>query len=179
MKVTPIFKIIIIFTLLLLPQISATAQEKLAFFARTIVEKSPLIKGDSALVSIVLYSDGDLQKVICRTKELRLKHAFSHRLKVDREETLGLRNYQGRTYQSLIWSQYVISAKDFTTIEIPAIRFEGVIRIYRQHLPGSLWKSEEYRDLHYKTSTEKLNIKVIDKPQKTTQELLQSGTGVL
>ncbi|MBB3703136.1 BatD family protein [Alloprevotella rava] len=154
------------------------AQKKPIFFARTIVEKPALIKGDSMLVSIVLYSDADLQQIRCNTLTLKLKNATVRRLNFNRNETLGLRNYKGQAFNSLIWAEYIISANEITTLVLPSFKFEGIARTYIPAQQGSpflgWWIPQETKDIRIKTATEKVKIPVIYKPQKTTKELLQS-----
>ena len=148
------------------------AQKKPIFFARTVIESPTLIKGDSMLVSIILYSDADLQQT------LKLKNATVRRLNFNRDETLGLRNYKGQTFNSLVWAEYIISANEITTIVLPAFKFEGIARTYIPSQQASpflgWWTPKEIKDVHIKTVTEKVKIPVIHKPQKTTKELLQS-----
>ena len=81
------------------------AQKKPIFFARTVIESPTLIKGDSMLVSIILYSDADLQQIRCNTQTLKLKNVTVRRLNFNRDETLGLRNYKGQTFNSLVWPE--------------------------------------------------------------------------
>lgn len=154
------------------------AQKKPIFFARTVIESPTLIKGDSMLVSIILYSDADLQQIRCNTQTLKLKNATVRRLNFNRDETLGFRNYKGQTFNSLVWAEYVISANEITTIVLPAFKFEGIARTYIPSQQASpflgWWTPKEIKDVHIKTVTEKVKIPVIHKPQKTTKELLQS-----
>lgn len=154
------------------------AQKKPIFFAKTVIESPTLIKGDSMLVSIILYSDADLQQIRCNTQTLKLKNATVRRLNFNRDETLGFRNYKGQTFNSLVWAEYVISANEITTIVLPAFKFEGIARTYISSQQASpflgWWTPKEIKDVHIKTVTEKVKIPVIHKPQKTTKELLQS-----
>jgi len=168
--------------LLLLAAPAAAQKSAPTLFVRTIVKKTPFIKGDSTLVSFVLYSDAEFQKVVCKTKKLKIKRGSLRKLDVNRARSGGRARYQNRIYNTLIWSQYMVASDDVGKIVVPPLEFECVLRVYQQSndpFDRFFNRRRSYKDVEMKTKSEETTIEVIEKPRKNTNELLKSGGKVI
>ena len=56
-----------------------------------------------------------------------LKNFHTQEVELPQQKTFSLEHYNGRNYNTTVWSQYVLFPQQSGKIEIPAITFEGVI----------------------------------------------------
>ena len=161
---------------------TARAQRQPTFFARVVAEKPNVIVGDSTLVSILLYSDAEFQSVSCKTKTLRLRGADVHRRSVDRMRGTGRTVYGGRVWNTMLWAQYMVSTDKLGDIKIPEMKFTATLRLYDRPVDpfdDFFGRRRTYRDVEVKAVSEEAKITFVEKPRKTTRELLQGHGHVL
>ncbi|MBR1711938.1 MAG: BatD family protein [Alloprevotella sp.] len=171
--------------LLFLITIGSAAQQTTdtpAFFVRTIVQKPEFIKGDSTLVSFVLYSEGEIRTASCKQKALKVKGARARRLNINRETTRGRGRWENRLYNTLVWAQYIVAADAVGTLTLPAIDFRATVRLYERSadpFAEFFGYRRGYKDFEVSASSAKTKISVTEKPKKTTQEIMRARGGIL
>lgn len=154
-----------------------------AFFVRIIPQQEEVVHGDSTLVSVVVYSSADLQSVTCTTeKELKIKGCSVRKVSNDNARRVVQSRYDGRVYYTLVWAQYVVGSEHIGEYSVPEQAFNGVVRVYqRSNDPYfGFFGSRSYKDYKVKAESPRTKLKFIEKPQRTTEQLLRSnGIGVL
>lgn len=157
-------------------------KEEPAFFVRIVPQQSEVIHGDSTIVSVVVYSSADLQSVTCTTKgELKIKGCSVRKISNDNARRVVQSRYEGRVYYTLVWSQYVVGSDEIGEYNVPVQEFTGEVRVYqRSNDPFyGFFGSYNYKDYKVKAASPKTKLTFIEKPQKTTEQLMNStGIGV-
>ena len=165
--------------LLLSPHlVSVTETFKPTFFARIVVEKPTLVKGDSTLVSIILYSDGAFTEARCSNGELKLKNCSVRRIGNPRHRRTGQAILGNHRYNTLVWAQYVVASGKTGRIKIPPQKFKATLRYLQSDpsLPIDPWgRNAVYKDFTVKCSTKASVILYTEKPKKDTETLIRSG----
>ena len=113
--------------------LSAFADKKPAevFMAETVLEKSEIHKGDSLLVSVVLYASQPFDQV-GNAPELKVKNATVRPLRFRVENTQRRVRRDGRVLYSIVCAQYVVCPSETGTYVVPPLKIEGAYRVYQQ-----------------------------------------------
>ncbi|MBR1732724.1 MAG: BatD family protein, partial [Alloprevotella sp.] len=130
----------------------------------------------------ILYSEGEIRAASCKQKALKVEGARVRRLNINRESSRGRGRWENRTYNTLVWAQYVVAADEAGTLAVPAIDFRATVRLYERTadpFAEFFGYRRDYKDFEVSASSEKTKISVTEKPKKTTQEIMRARGGVL
>lgn len=161
----------------LLP-LQAKAPDDAEFFVRAIADRDSIVAGDSCRVSFVLYSSAPVSDVAA-ADEPKVRHARLRSVALRRGTTAGHVVENGRRYYTLLWSQYVVVPQRMGTITLPSCRFKVVLNVPEAPRDPfeAFFGTMRSRAVKAEAASAKLDIRVVEKPRRTTQELLRgSGT---
>lgn len=172
--------LLLAFSLLSLP---AFADKKPAevFMAETVLEKSEIHKGDSLLVSVVIYASQPFDQ-IDTAPELKIKNATVRPLRFRVENTQRRVRRDGRVLYSIVCAQYVVCPSETGTYVVPPLKVEGAYRVYQQAqtpFDDFFGVPRKYDAVKAKAVTEKVSFQTIPKPQRTTRDAIRQGGAVL
>lgn len=164
------------------PAMSATRAKPTEpeFFVRIVPQKAEVVKGDSTVVSIIVYSSGDLQSVTCKSeKELKIKGCRVRKVSNDNQRRVVQTRLDGKVYYALVWARYMVASDEIGEYNIPEMSFEGVVRVYRRTGDDfyGFFGRTTYKDHKMKATSLKTKLQFVQKQQKTTDELLHSHKG--
>lgn len=94
-------------------------------FMRAIVNKTTVYEQEAILLTYKVYSLVNLRSL--STKMPDLKNFHVQEIELPQNKEFELEHYNGRNYQTLVWSQYVLFPQQSGDIEIPAASFEAVV----------------------------------------------------
>lgn len=150
------------------------------FFVRVVPQKKEVVKGDSTIVSIIVYSSADLQSVTCKSeKELKIKGCRVRKVSNDNGRRVVQTRLDGKVYYALVWARYMVASDEIGEYNIPELSFEGVVRVYSRTGDDffGFFGRTTYKDHKMKATSLKTKLPFVQKQQKTTDELLHSHQG--
>ena len=151
------------------------------FFAQIETNNATPIRGDSTVISIVLYSDGEFVDAECKTTKV-LKHPEFRCISGAAHRMAGQAIVKGKRDNRVVWSQYVVKSEKVKDIKIKPLKFTAQIRYY-EYTPSpfsGMWgQRRRYKDFTAKCSTPTFEIKFTEKPKKSTRELLKYGKAAI
>ncbi len=166
---------------LLFPLVAAQAKDEpeVDFFVRVIAQPEEVIKGDSTLVSYVLYATAPFSTAELLDDDIKVKNARSvRRLIRHRGGGMSKVREEGRVYYTIVGAQYVVATKDVGTLTIPACKFKALFRFRESSgnpLEEFFGRGGRIIEVERKAENEKLKIKVKEKPRRTTLEMMEDG----
>lgn len=172
--------LLLAFSLLSLPAI-ADKKPAEVFMAETVLEKSEIHKGDSLLVSVVIYASQPFDQ-IGTAPELKIKNATVRPLRFPVENTQRRVRRDGRVLYSIVCAQYVVCPSETGTYVVPPLKVEGAYRVYQQAqtpFDDFFGVPRKYDSVKAKAVTEKVSFQTIPKPQRTTRDAIRQGGAVL
>ena len=172
--------LLLAFSLLSLPAI-ADKKPAEVFMAETVLEKSEIHKGDSLLVSVVIYASQPFDQ-IGTAPELKIKNATVRPLRFPVENTQRRVRRDGRVLYSIVCAQYVVCPSETGTYVVPPLKVEGAYRVYQQAqtpFDDSFGVPRKYDSVKAKAVTEKVSFQTTPKPQRTTRDAIRQGGAVL
>ena len=163
--------------------LSAFADKKPAevFMAETVLGKSEIHKGDSLLVSVVLYASQPFDQV-GSAPELKIKNATVRPLRFRVENTQRRVRRDGRVLYSIVCAQYVVCPSETGTYVVPPLKIEGAYRVYQQAqtpFDDFFGVPRKYDVVKAKAATEKVSFETTPKPLRTTRDAIRQGGAVL
>lgn len=159
-----------------------TACAKGTLFVKIVPDRTTIYAGDSMLVSVVLYASAPIAKAQCST-DFSVKGSCSVRkLDIDRDATAG-RTREGRNvYYTLVWNQYVMAPQKKGKYTIPAQKFKATLQqvvSMPDWFDQMMGATPKYSEEKVQCTSEPFTFEATEKPLRTTQEMMRSGTGVL
>lgn len=94
-------------------------------FMRAFVNKTKVYEQEAILLTFKVYSLVSLRSLSNKMPDLRNFHVQEVELPQNKE--FDTERFNGRNYQTLIWSQYVLFPQQTGDLEIPATSFEGIV----------------------------------------------------
>lgn len=94
-------------------------------FMRAFVNKTKVYEQEAILLTFKVYSLVSLRSLSNKMPDLRNFHVQEVELPQNKE--FDTERFNGRNYQTLIWSQYVLFPQQAGDLEIPATSFEGIV----------------------------------------------------
>lgn len=94
-------------------------------FMRAVVNKTKVYEQEAILLTFKVYSLVSLRSLSNKMPDLRNFHVQEVELPQNKE--FDTERFNGRNYQTLIWSQYVLFPQQSGDLEIPATSFEGIV----------------------------------------------------
>ena len=96
-------------------------------FMLATVDKTTVYEQEALLLTFKVYCSPSLELSSLSNNMPDLKNFHVQEVELPRRKELQLERYNGRNYQTLVWSQYVLFPQQSGELEIPATTFEGVI----------------------------------------------------
>ena len=168
--------------LLLLINLPLGAAEKETFFARVIPDRQEIYAGDSMLVSIVVYSEAPIEKAECLTNFSVKEKCTMRKLDINRDATVSRVREGNHVYYTLVWSQYVFAPREAGNYTIPVQKFKASLRkviSMPDMFDQMMGARPEYKTVKVQGESKALTIRVVERPLRTTQEMMRSGSGVI
>ena len=141
-------------------------------FMLVTVDKTTVYEQEALLLTYKIYKlpSVDLQTMSRSMPDLKNFHVQEVELPQQKEFTL--EHYNGRNYQTVIWSQFVLFPQHSGELEIPATTFEGVIAQRVENNSGDIFdmffNSSRYVEVKKELVARSIKINVKPLPQGKT-----------
>lgn len=143
-------------------------------FITATVSKKDVFEQEAILLTYKVYFAVNLRELNIKMPDLKGFHTQEVELKRGQPT---LEHYNGRNYNSLVWSQYVLFPQQTGTLEIPSINFDATVAVRTQQSrdPFDMFFNggTSYVDVRKTISTPKLTVNV--KPLPTGKPASFSG----
>lgn len=141
-------------------------------FMLATVDKTTVYEQEAILLTFKIYKlpSVDLQSI--RNSMPDLKNCHVQEVDLPQNKEFNLEHYNGRNYQTMIWSQYVLFPQHSGELEIPATPFEGTIAQRVENNSGDIFdmffNSSRYVEVKKDISSRPIKINVKPLPQGKT-----------
>lgn len=160
------------------------ANDGVEVFARYECQRDEIIQGDSIVVNVVLYSTFPFHSAECTTKKPKIKGGHS-RLLPRRGERQQQQVRMGRgVYYAILWDSYVVGSAKVESIKFPELQFNIQLQEYETYQdpfdPFGFFSRPQRkgRILEGKCKCPAFLLPVIERPKRSTQEAISSGSQV-
>jgi hypothetical protein len=109
-------------------QTTQTAGSKITgndLFITATASKTNVYEQEAVLLTYKVYTTVDLRQL--RGDMPTLSGIYTQEVDLPQKKTFSLEHYNGRNYNTTVWSQYILFPQKTGKIEIPSITFEGVV----------------------------------------------------
>ena len=135
-------------------------------FMLATVDKTTVYEQEALLLTFKIYKlpSVDLQSMSNKMPDLKNFHV--QEVELPQQKEFNLEHYNGRNYQTMVWSQYVLFPQHSGELEIPATPFEGVIAQRVENNSGDIFDMffNSSRFVEVKKDLTSRSIKVNVKP---------------
>ncbi|MDD6907179.1 MAG: BatD family protein, partial [Bacteroidaceae bacterium] len=135
-------------------------------FITATASKTTVHEQEAILLTYKVYTLVNLRQLLGKMPDLKGFH--TQEVELPQQKTFSLEHYQGRNYNTTVWSQYILFPQQSGKLEIPAITFEGVVA--QQTIPDdpfdAFFNGGGYIEVKKKIVTPKLTINVKPLPAK-------------
>ena len=142
-------------------------------FMLATVDKTTVYEQEALLLTFKVYCSPSLELSSLSNNMPDLKNFHVQEVELPRRKELQLERYNGRNYQTLVWSQYVLFPQQSGELEIPATTFEGVIsqpvRSSTNDIFDFFYNSGRYIDIKKELVTRKIVLNVKPLPSGKTK----------
>lgn len=183
-RTNPTMRHILLILLLTLASLPVAAQNSVEVFARYECQRDEVIQGDSTVVNIVVYSNLPFQRVKCANQKVKIKGGNT-RLLPRRGERQQQQVRTGRgVYYAILWDSYIVGSNRVETIKFPELKFEVELQEYETyHDPfdpfGFFSRPQRTgRIIEGNCKIPTFTLPVIERPKRSTQEAISSGSQV-
>jgi hypothetical protein len=94
-------------------------------FITATASKTNVYEQEAVLLTYKVYTTVDLRQL--RGDMPTLSGIYTQEVDLPQKKTFSLEHYNGRNYNTTVWSQYILFPQKTGKIEIPSITFEGVV----------------------------------------------------
>lgn len=177
--------LILLLTIVISTPVWAGGKDEADVFARYECQRDDVIAGDSIVINIVLYSSHPFQKAECTTKNIKIK-GCTPRLVARRgnRQQQRVRLSQG-IYYAIVWDSYVVGHAQPTEIKFPEVQFDCQVEIvesegYDPFDPFGFFgrPQRKSREVQQKCKAPAFVLPVIERPKRSTQEAISSGSRI-
>lgn len=146
-------------------------------FMRAIVNKTTVYEQEALLLTFKVYSLVNLRSLSTKMPDLKNFHVQEVDLPQNKE--FELEHYNGRNYQTLVWSQYVLFPQQSGDLEIPSASFEAVIAqaIQSDDIFDMFFNGGRYVETKKELTTSPLKIHVNALPAAGRTDSFMGGVG--
>lgn len=133
-------------------------------FMRAIVSKTNVHEQEALLLTFKVYSLVNLRSLSNSMPDLKNFHV--QEVELPRQKEAQMEHYNGRNYQTYVWSQYVLFPQQAGDLEIPATSFEAIVS--QAYSTGDIFDdffNNRYIDTKKVLTSDKLTIHVDALPQ--------------
>ena len=148
-------------------QSSAASGEDLFMLAT--VDKTTVYEQEALLLTFKIYKLPSVDLRTMSNKMPDLKNFHVQEVELPQQKEFNLEHYNGRNYQTMVWSQYVLFPQHSGDLEIPATPFEGVVAQRVENRSNDVFdmffNSNRYVEVKKDLNTRNIKIKVKPLPQ--------------
>lgn len=170
---------LIITTLLLFP---LTMVAKGTLTAKIVLDRDKVYVGDSVVVWVMLYTSSPIAKAECTTDFSVKGKCNVTKVDIDRNSTVGRMRQGGNTYYTMLWNQYVVVPQKTGNYTIPTQKFKAFLKqlvsmpdLFEEMMGAvPMYKVEKVEGV-----SSPLTFEVKERPLRSTQEMMRSGSGVI
>lgn len=177
-------KRILLILLMMLP-LMAMSKDGDEFFARIEAQnEGKIYVGDSALVSVCLYSNRPFGEIKANGPKVKISGCRVRQVYQGGNRRQSVTNLNGKAYYTTVWAQYIVGSDKKGTYSFPLLNFNATLYIEQEQSidpydPFGFFRQPVYKKVNKATSTTKFSINVVAAPLKTTEDLLKSGKTVI
>lgn len=137
-------------------------------FMRAIVSKTKVYEQEALLLTFKVYSLVNLRSLTNKIPDL--KNFYVQEVELPQNKEFTLEHYNGRNYETLVWSQYVLFPQQSGDLEIPSMTFEGVVaqQIQSNDIFDVFFNGGRYVETKKDLVTDKIKIHVDPLPSGKT-----------
>ena len=141
-------------------------------FMLATVDKTTVYEQEALLLTFKIYKlpSVDLQSMSNKMPDLKNFHV--QEVELPQQKEFNLEHYNGRNYQTMVWSQYVLFPQHSGELEIPSTPFEGVIAQRVENNSGDIFdmffNSARYVEVKKDLTSRSIKINVKPLPQGKT-----------
>ena len=96
-------------------------------FMLATVDKTTVYEQEALLLTFKIFKLPSVDLQSLSTKMPDLKNFHVQEIELPQQKEFNLEHYNGRNYQTMVWSQYLLFPQHSGELEIPATSYEGVI----------------------------------------------------
>ena len=151
-------------------QNSAVGNDDLFMLAT--VDKTTVYEQEAILLTFKIYKLPSVDLQAMSNKMPDLKNCHVQEVELPQQKEFNLEHYNGRNYQTMVWSQYVLFPQHSGELEIPATPFEGTIAQRVDNNTGDIFdmffNSSRYVEVKKDLTSKPIKINVKPLPQGKT-----------
>lgn len=145
-------------------------------FITATANKTTVYEQEAILLTYKIYTSVNLTQLYGDMPDLKGFH--TQEIELPRQKTWTLEHYNGRNYNTTVYSQYVLFPQQSGKLEIPSITFEGTItEIVQSSDPFDFFNGGSRRDIKKNIVTPKLTINVKELPENKPENF-SGGVGL-
>lgn len=141
-------------------------------FMLATVDKTNVYEQEAILLTFKVYKSPSVSLNSLSNKMPDLKNFHVQEVDLPQQKEFQLEHYNGRNYQTILWSQYVLFPQHSGELEIPSTTFEGVVaqRVERSSndIFDMFFNSDRYVEVKKDLVTRNIKINVKPLPQGKT-----------
>ena len=138
-------------------------------FMLATVDKTTVYEQEALLLTFKIYKLPSVDLRTMSNKMPDLKNFHVQEVELPQQKEFNLEHYNGRNYQTMVWSQYVLFPQHSGDLEIPATPFEGVVAQRVENRSNDVFdmffNSNRYVEVKKDLTTRNIKIKVKPLPQ--------------
>jgi len=134
-------------------------------FMRAIVSKTRVHEQEALLLTYKVYFLVNLRSLSHTMPDLKDFHV--QEVDLPQQKEAQMEHYNGRNYQTIVWSQYVLFPQQSGDLEIPSTSFEGIVSqiVSTGDIFDDFFNNGRYVDTKKELVTDKITIHVEPLPQ--------------
>ena len=136
------------------------------------VDKTTVYEQEAILLTFKIYKLPSVDLQTMSNKMPDLKNFHVQEVELPGQKQFNLEHYNGRNYQTMVWSQYVLFPQHSGELEIPATPFEGVIAQRVENNSGDIFdmffNSSRFVEVKKDLTSRSIKIHVKPLPQGKT-----------
>ena len=133
------------------------------------VDKTTVYEQEALLLTFKIYAAPSVNLTSMSNKMPDLKNCHVQEVELPQQKEFQLEHYNGRNYQTMVWSQYVLFPQHSGELEIPSTPFEGVIAQRVENNSGDIFdmffNSSRYIEVKKDLTSRAIKIHVKPLPQ--------------
>lgn len=141
-------------------------------FMLATVDKTTVYEQEAILLTYKIYKLPSVNLQTMSNKMPDLKNCHVQEVELPQQKEFNLEHYNGRNYQTMVWSQYVLFPQHSGELEIPSTPFEGTIAQRVEDNSGDIFdmffNSSRFVEVKKDLSTRSIKINVKPLPQGKT-----------
>ena len=106
-------------------QIAGSKISEKDLFITATAAKTTVYEQEAILLTYKVYTLVNLRQLYGKMPDLKGFH--TQEIELPQQKTFSLEHYNGRNYNTTIWSQYILFPQQTGKLEIPSITFEGIV----------------------------------------------------